>query len=257
VAKTHNLRENGPALGFQYAMEGLRLIARPGLRRYVMVPFLINLVVFGAMIWFGMDQFESLLDRWLPQDSWLAYVRWILWPLFALAFVLIVFYTFTVVANLFGAPFNDMLSAKVEALLCGQKPDDGAESIFAAVGPAIKSELHKLSYFLPRALPLLLLFIIPGINAAAPFIWGLFSAWSLALEYTEYPFGNNGIRFRQQRQVMKQRRMTSLGFGGGVMLMMIIPGLNFLAMPAAVAGATALWVDRIKADANHVLLRTD
>ena len=48
---------------------------------------------------------------------------------------------------------------------------------------------------------------------------------------------------------MKPKRLTALGFGGGVMLMMLIPGLNFLAMPAAVAGATALWVDRLKQEA--------
>ena len=99
------------------------------------------------------------------------------------------------------------------------------------------------------ALALLILFFIPGVNLLAPFIWGLFSAWCLALEYTEYPFGNSGISFREQRQHVKNRRMTALGFGGGIMLFMLIPGLNFLAMPAAVTGATALWVERFRADA--------
>lgn len=243
---------NSPAAGFGYAMEGLRLIARPGLRRYVVVPFMINLVVFGLLVWLGIDRFEVVLDRWLPEDSWLAYFRWLLWPLFAVAFLLIVFYTFTLVANLLGAPFNDMLSARIEAMLTGQRLDDGAGSIFAAIGPAIGSELQKIVYFLPRALPLLLLFVIPGINTLAPFAWGLFSAWSIALEYTEYPFGNNGIPFREQRRVVRQRRLTALGFGGGVMLLMLIPGVNFLAMPAAVAGATALWVARLKPAASRV-----
>lgn len=237
---------NSPAAGFQAAFFGLKIITRPGLRRFVAIPFLINLVVFGGMIWFAGDQFELLLDRWLPEDSWLAWFRWILWPLFAAAFVLIVFFTFTLVANLLGAPFNDVLSARVEAMLGGQAPDDGLSSVFAAVGPAVKSELQKIAYLLPRALPLLLLFLIPGIQALAPIVWGLFSAWALSLEYAEYPFGNNGIGFRRQREVMKQRRLTALGFGGGVMLLMLIPGVNFLAMPAAVAGATALWVERFK-----------
>jgi CysZ protein len=241
---------NSPAVGFRFAMDGLRLIWRPGLRRYVVVPFLINLIVFGLLVWLGVDQFEGVLDRWLPEDSWLGYFRWLLWPLFAVAFLLIVFYTFTLLANLLAAPFNDMLSAKVEEMLTGQRPDDSAGSVFAAVGPAIRSELQKIAYFLPRALPLLLLFVIPGINTLAPLIWGVFSAWSIALEYTEYPFGNNGVLFRQQRQVVRQRRFTALGFGGGVMLLMLIPGVNFLAMPAAVAGATALWVARLKVAAE-------
>jgi CysZ protein len=36
-------------------------------------------------------------------------------------------------------------------------------------------------------------------------------------------------------------RLTALGFGGGVTLLMMIPLLNFAAMPAAVVGATRLW----------------
>ena len=34
--------------------------------------------------------------------------------------------------------------------------------------------------------------------------------------------------------------------GSGLTLLMLVPVLNFLAMPAAVAGATALWVKEIK-----------
>jgi Uncharacterized protein involved in cysteine biosynthesis len=33
-----------------------------------------------------------------------------------------------------------------------------------------------------------------------------------------------------------------LGFGGAILLIMTIPLLNFLTMPMAVAGATAMWV---------------
>lgn len=237
---------NSATTGFNYAFRGLRLIGRPGLRRFVAIPFLINLVIFSALVWLGIDQFEGLLDHYLPQQGWLSYFRWLLWPLFAIALVLVIFYSFTLIANLLGAPFNDLLSAKVETMLTGKLPEEAPGGLMAAVGPAIRSELQKIGYFLPRALPLLLLFLIPGVNAVAPVIWGLFSAWSLALEYTEYPFGNNGYIFSEQRRLMKPRRLTALGFGGGIMLMMLIPGLNFLAMPAAVAGATALWVDRLK-----------
>jgi len=243
---------NSPTAGFGYALIGLRLIGQPGLRRFVAIPVLINLVIFCALVWLGIDQFEVLLDRYLPEESWLSYFRWILWPLFALTFVVIVFYTFTIVANLLAAPFNDMLAAKVEAMLSGRPPEEGPAGIMAAVGPAVRSELQKLAYFLPRALPLLVLSLIPGINVVAPLAWGLFGAWSLALEYTEYPFGNNGYIFGHQRQVMKTRRFTALGFGGGVMVLMLIPIVNLAAMPAAVAGATALWVDRLKeAAAEH------
>jgi CysZ protein len=62
--------------------------------------------------------------------------------------------------------------------------------------PALLSELRKMSYFLLRAIPLLILFIIPGVNLVAPFLWIAFSAWFLALEYGDYPMANHGLAFR-------------------------------------------------------------
>jgi CysZ protein len=57
--------------------------------------------------------------------------------------------------------------------------------------------------------------------------------------------GLHGILFKEQRQFLKTRRLSTYGFGGGVMLMTVVPVLNFIAMPTAVAGATAWWVERL------------
>ena len=44
---------------------------------------------------------------WLLQrlPGWLAWLEWLMWPIFALAVVLLLFYTFTMIANIIGAPF--------------------------------------------------------------------------------------------------------------------------------------------------------
>ena len=88
--------------------------------------------------------------------------------------------------------------------------------------------------------------LIPGINIAAPCIWGLFSAWMLAVEYIDYPMANHLLHFSKQRQLLRQRRMLSYGFGGSSLLMTMIPFVNFLAMPVSVAGATAMWVGELR-----------
>ncbi|MES9845338.1 MAG: sulfate transporter CysZ [Candidatus Sedimenticola sp. PURPLELP] len=232
---------NNPILGFNYLLEGLKLLLKPGLKRYLVAPLTINILVFSLIGWIGYTQFESFLNWMLPESSWLNYLRWLLWPLFALAALLITFYTFTVVANIIAAPFNSLLAERVELLLTGQKAPEGNEKLFAAILPAILSELRKLGYFLIRAIPLLILFIIPGVNVIAPVLWLLFSAWFLALEYSDFPMGNHGLTFPDQHRRMKRLRMTALGFGGGVTLFMMIPLLNFVVMPAAVAGATVMW----------------
>lgn len=235
--------KNNPAIGFNHLLQGLRMLALPGLRRYLLTPLAINIVVFLVIGWIGFSQFEGLLNSFLPEEGWLSFLRWLLWPLFALSILLITFYTFTVVANLIAAPFNSLLAAKVEELLTGARPLESQQPVAKMIIPAIRSELRKLLYFLLRALPLLLLFVIPVVNVAAPFLWLLFSAWFLAIEYADYPMGNHGLDFQSQHERLKKVRLSALGFGAGVTLLMMVPVLNFAAMPAAVVGATRFWCD--------------
>ena len=93
----------------------------------------------------------------------------------------------------------------------------------------------------------MILFLIPGLNVLVGIAWVLFGFWFLAVEYADYPMGNHALRPRNQRERLRRRRLKSLGFGAGVTVMMLIPGLQFAAMPAAVAGATRLWIDDLQA----------
>jgi CysZ protein len=240
---------NNPMTAVGYLLRGLGLLTKPGIRPFVLIPLLVNILVFSLLIWLGVDQFEQLMDRFLPNDeSWLAWLRWLLWPLFAIAIVLVVFYTFTVIANLIAAPFNGLLAEKVELYLGGELPNQpgGAKQMMKEVLPSLISELRKLIYFLLRAIPLLFLFVIPVLNVAAPFLWLLFSAWFLALEYGDYPMANHNLPFNEQHQRLKRVRLTSLTFGGALTAMMMVPLLNFVAMPAAVAGATIFWREQLQ-----------
>lgn len=209
----------------------------------MLVPLTLNLVIFAALAYIGGIYFDDFMDSWLPSQSWLEFLRWILWILFAAAYALALFYGFTLVANLIASPFNALLAAKVEEKLTGSRPPDADESLLKAIGPAIGGEIGKILYFITRALPLLLLFLIPGINILVSVAWVLFGFWFLAIEYADYPMGNHGMRPRDQRGHLRRRRFKSLLFGAGVTTMMLIPVLQFAAMPAAVAGATRYWVD--------------
>jgi CysZ protein len=180
------------------------------------------------------------LIGYLP--AWLSWLTWLLWPLFGIVILVVIFYTFSLFANLIASPFNGLLAERVEDLA---RPGRGRP----VTGPLWKeivltpvAELKKLLYFVAWAVPVLVLFIIPTVNAAASFIWMAFSAWMLALQYADYPMGNHGIRFKEQRRLLANRRLLVFGFGSGVLLVTMIPVFNFLAMPAGVIGATLLWV---------------
>lgn len=231
--------------GLGYLLEGIRLIRVPGLRRFVIMPLLLNSLLFAGLIYAAAIGFEHLMDYLLGfLPTWLHWLEYLLWPLFAISVMIILAYSFTLLANLIAAPFNGLLSEAVERHLRGQSLDQtgGWRAILKDIIPSLLSELQKILYFVLRAAPLALLFVIPGINLAAPLLWVLFSAWMLTLEYADYPMDNHGLKFRQQRPLLRQRRALSLGFGLTTLGLTLIPIINFLVMPAAVAGATAMWV---------------
>lgn len=240
---------SNPFTGIAYLIQGFGLIFKPGLRRYVVIPLLINIVLFAGLIWFGASQFEILIN-WLMPDlpEWLQWLEWLFWFLFGVSTLLILFFLFSLIANIIGAPFNGLLAEAVEFYITGKLPSDagGWQKMLAELAPTMFDELRKLAYMIGWSIPFLVLFLIPIINVIAPFAWFAFSAWMLTLEYADYPMGNHGMRSDEQKLRLGKKRFLSLGFGGAVTLATMTPIVNFLVMPAAVAGATAMWVKQFK-----------
>ncbi len=223
---------NNPALAVGYFFKGLKLLASAQLRSFIIIPVLINVVLYSAALMLGYYYVADLINQFIP--GWLHWLSWILWPLFFISFFIAGFFTFTVLANLLAAPFYGHLSAKTLAIITGQV-SASAEPPLAKV---MFAELKRAGYLASRALPLLILSIIPGINIIAPFLWALFGAWGMALEYMAYPLENAGVLFSEQRQLIKGIRLGALSFGGVAAMGLAIPVLNIIVAPAAVIGAT-------------------
>ena len=233
--------------GIALVRGGLGLLFEPGIRRFVLVPLLINIAVFSVAIWFGIAAFAALMESmlgWMP--SWLGFIQWLLWPLAVFTIVLMVYYGFTMIANLIASPFNSLLSARIEASLQSQPMEDDPDygGLIADAGRSIASEGKKILYQLGWVSVLILLTIVPGINIFAPIAWGWFGAHMLSVEYVDYPMGNHQLYFRDVKRSLREDRWTALGLGSGIMLLTLIPFANFLAMPAGVASGTLYFVDR-------------
>ena len=234
--------------GLGFSFKGLQLITQPGIRRFVIIPLSINVALFSVAIYFLVTLFDQAIAYFMPQfPDWLSWLQtaitWLLWPLFAVMIFFLVFYTFSFVANLLAAPFNSLLAEKVEAMLKGQPLTDSPSfPVWSTITKSIGSEIGKLFYLIKWSVLLLIISIIPVINIVAPPLWIIFGAWMLALEYLDYPMGNHGHYFKEINQQATSRKTLSLGFGSGLFLLTSIPVVNFVAMPAGVAGATALWV---------------
>ncbi|WP_296699970.1 sulfate transporter CysZ [Thiocapsa sp. UBA6158] len=240
-----------PLSGAGYLLQGIRLIARPGVRRFVVIPLAVNILIFSAAIALGVRLFEQFLvtlDTRLP--SWLGWLDWILWPLFVLVLLVVVFNLFALVANLIASPFNSLLAEKVERLLTGRPLDQGSTftSVLAESVPMLIEEIRKFLYAFVLAIPFLILLFVPVVGQI---LWFLYIAWVLAVQYSDYPMGNHGMKFREMRRRLGRQRAMSLGFGASAAALSMVPLVNFILMPSAVAGATAMWVRELKGASQY------
>ncbi|BCL68858.1 sulfate transporter CysZ [Vibrio nigripulchritudo] len=235
--------------GIGYFFHGIELAFQPGIRRFVILPLLVNILLIGGAIYFLFSNLNQWIDAWLSylpdMLSWLSYL---LWPLVALAILATFTYLFSTIANFVAAPFNGLLAEQLEAKLTGKTlSDQSVMSLLKDVPRILGREWRKLMYYLPKALGLFILLLIPALGqTVGPILWFLFSAWMLAIQYCDYPFDNHKVTFQDMRNDLKQNQSTSYGFGFMVSLFTMIPILNLFVMPVAVCGATAMWVDKYR-----------
>ena len=228
--------------GISYFTRGLKLLSHPRLRPFVLVPLLINIIIFATLISYAVGEFGSLVSGWMAAiPDWLSWLDWLLWPLLVVALALLTGYLFTAVAILIASPFNGLLAEKAEEIITGQ-PVAGPEGLRGALmlfPRAIAREAVKFLYYLPLLLVVFVLSWIPPVSAVAPALWLLLGAWMMAVQYVDYPMDNHQLSFATLKDVLRQRRLSSLGFGGIVALVSSIPVVNFFVVPAAVCGVMA------------------
>lgn len=222
---------------------------RPGIRAFVILPLLANIVVMGGALWWLFSQFGEWIT-WLMDKvpGWLQWLDYLIWPVAVISVLLIFSYFFSTVANIIASPFNGWLSEKLEAELTGRPaPDQGWADLMKDIPRILKREVVKLLYYIPRAVILLILFFIPGVGQTiAPVLWFIFGAWMMSVQYGDFPFDNHKVSFPDMKRTLRRDNMTNLQFGSLVSVLTMIPFVNLFIMPAAVCGATALWVDRYR-----------
>lgn len=230
--------------GAGYLLEGARLLTHSRLRLFVIIPLLVNIVIFASLFGVTYAYLDRTIDRWITYiPDWLSFIEWIIWPLLGVVFSLLAGYMFTALALIIASPFNSLLAEKAEELITG-RPVDALEGFGAAlmdVPRSIVRELLKLMYYVPMAAFVLLVSFIPGLNAAAPVLWFLLGAWMMSIQFVDYPMDNHKLSFADVKEAVRSQRLSSMGFGGVVALCTGVPVLNFFVVPAAVVGATLLW----------------
>ncbi|AXR06459.1 sulfate transporter CysZ [Salinimonas sediminis] len=236
--------------GIGYFSSGFSLIRTKGLKRFVLVPLVVNLLLFSVAFYFLFGEIGSAIT-WLLSliPQWLGWLKtgleFLLWPIAVISVLLVFGLIFGTLANWIAAPFNGILAEKVERHLTGQDlGDEGVLSLIKDIPRTLGREAAKFVWYMPRAIGFFLLFLLVPI--IGQIVWFLFSAWMQAIVYCDYPYDNHKVPFKAMRQHLAGHKSKALSFGIMVNIFSLVPVLNFVVMPVAICGATHMWVNELK-----------
>lgn len=245
---TFTKKGNNPFYAIGCLLKGFRFLAKPQLRKFLLIPIFINLLLYSlalGLAFFYMDNLIAyLLPDWIESISWLSWLSTLLGGLLFICILMVSFFTFTILANIIASPFYDKLSERTLELLIeketpeGKKPTMPKKLPEGTWGQNLQGEWLRIRYLLLWTISLLIFSFIPVINLIAPVLWAFFGAWGMALEYLAYPLNNRGLLFPEQKKLVQSVRFGALTFGGISLIGLTIPFFNILISPVAVISAT-------------------
>jgi len=237
------------SLGFLYPFRAARYISRhPSLWKFVLIPFLINTVVFSVSVYFGLNFFSDTVVALIPTgEAWYWLILYYLsWVVAAVVTAVLVFFSFTVVGNLIASPFNDLLSERTEEKLRGgiSETPFSLRGFMRDARYTLVEEFKKISAFVLAMVFVFAFNLLPGFGTLIYSVLSiLITLFFLSVEYTGYIFSRRRVPFREQRRYLLGRKFLMLGFSTGLLVILAIPLVQFLCIPMGVVGATLLWVD--------------
>lgn len=226
------------------------LLRHQQVKRLAALPLLVNfalyaLIIAGAIWLLTSWQPAPEWSFWGPAGAWLsAGVRWVFgglkWIVGVPVVLILSYVTFTTVGMIIAAPFNEMLSERVERTICEPRTADdlsaarSTRAFLAGMVDAAVIVAREVGWTLV-VLPLLL---VPFIGAAPLF---LVSSHFAALGFLDTAMARNHLRNRHKWPAVRERRWTILGLGSAMTLLFMVPFAGLFVMPLGVVGGTLLY----------------
>lgn len=251
--------------GVSYAFRGMRFVyfQHLGLVRYWVFPILITGaalfgVFYGAGSWYDdvAGAVWSLFpESWSDTSGWtgglLRALRWLLGLFAGIAITLLGLIVVFLLSSIVAAPFNDALSEAVEDILTGRRAAPFSfRRMIADVVRTIRLEILKVVVYVGVIGPIFVVsFLVPGVGQLVSLAAFALTAVYLGVDYIDWPAARRDWSVGDRVAFVRRQLPAVAGFGSGVWVLLFIPLVNLLFMPAAVAGGTMLFVDLEKSPA--------
>lgn len=231
------------AAGVRDVGRGLAALrAHPALWKWVVAPAVVTLVLLVAAI-FGIAHAADPAVGWaaahLPGP--LARIAGgLLTVVIVGGLAVAALLVFTAVAGAIAGPFNERLSEHLESALTGQPTAAFSLRAFghgAALGVA--HALRRLAAALAGIVVVFAVGLVPVVGSVAALgVAAWFAGTAAAYDCYDAVFGRRAMSYRDKQAYLARHRGRSFGLGLAVAGLLLVPGLNLLALAIGSAGAT-------------------
>jgi len=220
-------------------LRGLQaLLARAELRsvlwRMIGLLFVLMLLLAGGTFWL----IDYIANLWIPEgDAW--YWQVVAWLAWLLAFVLAVLcgiVAFVALGSAAVAPWLDLLARRVEQRN-GSELAEQNSGWMGLVLHSLANSVRPLFGLMLWGAAALLFLLIPVVGVpVATALWAYGGVRFLSYELIDTPASRRNWSYAERKQQLDEKRWFYLGFSGLAMLLLMVPVLNLLVIPAAVVG---------------------
>jgi CysZ protein len=228
--------------GFRAPFAGFRLVLKnPTLWRLASIPYLIDLILFSAGVYWGWILIPEAMGKIVSTNSIWGQILYYPAMIFSMiAFIILLFCCVFFLTNLIASPFNTLLAEKTLVFTGRIETKGFAVSRWIKVsGRMLFVSLIRSVLFIAIGVILFAISLIPGLNLIAAFCGLLLMAFDCA----DFAFEALEINLKDRIKSYRIYLPEFSGFGCALGLTFLIPGLNLLLYPATVVGA-ALMVAR-------------
>ncbi len=231
--------------GFSIAYRSVKFLMRhKELWPKVAIPAAINIILFFITAGVLVSQAGGIVDWiWTQPDGFMVILWYIVYAIIMLLMVVIAYLSMLLIGALVASPFNDMLSQDTERILKGDVADEFGSGFRSQTSALIRSIVMSLFILVVQGFSSLILGVlglIPGVGLVTGPMAIAVSSYLLAVEYSDFPLERRKYNFGDKFKIVWKFKEMTVGFGAGAAVMLWIPLLNFLCMPIAVIGGTAV-----------------
>ena len=215
---------------------------------FTTIPIIINVATFLILGTLSLGYLFTKLGDWFSfsEEWYIAVILIILKVLVIIVGIIAILLCISMAANIFSAPFNELLSRKTEEIILGSKNKEkiSLKLLAGDVKRTIKEETIKFILFTLAQIIIFLINLIPQPVGLFLYIIAacILNFYLFCFQYMDYSMARREIPFKKRWKIIFKHKLPSFSFGAAVGIGMFLPLINMFYIPVCVVAGTMLYM---------------